>query len=60
MPKAIHKVGRSSDETLESVRDIETKISIINNIAFQTNILALNAAGGSSQVNMDVVFSSSH
>lgn len=42
--EAIHKVGRSSDETLESVRNIEAKISIINNIAFQTNILALNAA----------------
>ena len=30
--------------SLESVREITQKISIIGEIAFQTNILALNAA----------------
>jgi methyl-accepting chemotaxis protein len=37
-------VNQASDETMGSIKDIVQKISIINNIAFQTNILALNAA----------------
>jgi methyl-accepting chemotaxis protein len=38
------KVAEASQKSLESVKDITTKISIINDISFQTNILALNAA----------------
>jgi methyl-accepting chemotaxis protein len=41
---SIDKVGKSSNESLESIKLIAAKISIINDIAFQTNILALNAA----------------
>jgi len=41
---SIEKVGKSSDESLLSIKQIAEKISIINDIAFQTNILALNAA----------------
>lgn len=40
----IRKVGEDSNESLASVRKISDKISIVNDIAFQTNILALNAA----------------
>ena len=40
----IQKVGSSAQESLESIRNIADKISVINDIAFQTNILALNAA----------------
>ncbi|HEX2935891.1 MAG TPA: methyl-accepting chemotaxis protein [Bacteroidales bacterium] len=40
----VQKVGESSKESLNSIRVIASKISIINDIAFQTNILALNAA----------------
>jgi len=40
----IRKVGDESNESLSSVRIISDKISIVNDIAFQTNILALNAA----------------
>jgi methyl-accepting chemotaxis protein len=40
----IHQVGASSKESLESIRNIASRINIINDIAFQTNILALNAA----------------
>lgn len=42
--KDINLVSRASAESLESIRAIAGKISIINDIAFQTNILALNAA----------------
>lgn len=42
--EGVQKVGHSSKESLESIRNIADKISIINDIAFQTNILALNAA----------------
>ena len=42
--ESIEKVGKSSNESLESIKMIAEKISIINDIAFQTNILALNAA----------------
>ncbi|OFX26458.1 MAG: hypothetical protein A2041_00525 [Bacteroidetes bacterium GWA2_31_9b] len=40
----IEKVGNASKESLKSIREIAEKISIIGDIAFQTNILALNAA----------------
>jgi methyl-accepting chemotaxis protein len=42
--QGITQVSRASKESLESVHAIAGKISIINDIAFQTNILALNAA----------------
>jgi len=42
--QGIQKVGAAAGESLQSVRDIASKIGIINDIAFQTNILALNAA----------------
>lgn len=37
-------MNKASEESLMSIRTITEKISIINDIAFQTNILALNAA----------------
>lgn len=37
-------IDKSSQQSLESIQTITEKISIINDIAFQTNILALNAA----------------
>ncbi len=37
-------VGESSNESMKAIETISQKISIINDIAFQTNILALNAA----------------
>jgi len=42
--KGIEKVAASSKESLQSINTISQKITIINDIAFQTNILALNAA----------------
>lgn len=42
--EGVKKVGISSKESLKSIQEIAEKISIINDIAFQTNILALNAA----------------
>lgn len=42
--QSISHVGASMEESLQHVRVISEKISIINDIAFQTNILALNAA----------------
>jgi methyl-accepting chemotaxis protein len=42
--KGVQKVGAASQESLDSVRNIASKITIISDIAFQTNILALNAA----------------
>ncbi len=42
--KEMEKMGESSKKSLNSIREIADKITIINDIAFQTNILALNAA----------------
>lgn len=38
------KVAVAAQESLKSIRQIAEKITIVNDIAFQTNILALNAA----------------
>jgi methyl-accepting chemotaxis protein len=38
------QVGKASKDSLVSIKEIAEKITIINDIAFQTNILALNAA----------------
>ncbi len=40
----MNKVGQQSALSLSSIKEITQKISVINDIAFQTNILALNAA----------------
>lgn len=40
----VRQVGEGARESLQSIKNIADKISIINDIAFQTNILALNAA----------------
>ena len=40
----MEEMDKAGKESLESIRNISDKISIINDIAFQTNILALNAA----------------
>lgn len=37
-------MGHSSKKSIQAIHDIAGKITIINDIAFQTNILALNAA----------------
>ena len=42
--EAVTQGGKSTTETAKSMRNIAEKITIINDIAFQTNILALNAA----------------
>ncbi|PLX11983.1 MAG: hypothetical protein C0594_02935, partial [Marinilabiliales bacterium] len=42
--KSMSKVGNSANQSLKSIKEISEKITIINDIAFQTNILALNAA----------------
>jgi len=42
--KGIEKVAKSSKDSLKSITEIAEKITIIEDIAFQTNILALNAA----------------
>lgn len=42
--QGVKEVGLASKESLVSIKNIAEKISIINDIAFQTNILALNAA----------------
>ena len=42
--ESVDKVRGSSKNSLVSITDISQKITIINDIAFQTNILALNAA----------------
>jgi len=40
----LNNVNKASNESLNSINEISGKITIINDIAFQTNILALNAA----------------
>jgi len=40
----MEKMDESGKKSLKSIREIADKITIINDIAFQTNILALNAA----------------
>ncbi len=40
----LHKMKKSAELSYNSIYEISGKISIINDIAFQTNILALNAA----------------
>ncbi|TAJ11153.1 HAMP domain-containing protein [Marinilabiliaceae bacterium JC017] len=40
----VSHVEKASTDSLESIREIAKKISIIDEIAFQTNILALNAS----------------
>ena len=42
--EGINKVNEASDKTLKYMQDIADKVSIIGEIARQTNILALNAA----------------
>lgn len=42
--EGINKVNEASQKSLVAISNISGKISIINDIAFQTNILALNAA----------------
>lgn len=42
--KGIDEVTNRSEEAMEANKSIADKITIINDIAFQTNILALNAA----------------
>lgn len=42
--KGIEDVSNSSKDTISATKNISEKISIIKDIAFQTNILALNAA----------------
>ncbi|MEN8120187.1 MAG: methyl-accepting chemotaxis protein [Bacteroidota bacterium] len=40
----VNQVSKTSQESLDNIRNISEKISIINDIAFQTDILAINAA----------------
>ena len=42
--EGIKHLGKSTNESLDSIRKIVEKVSIITDIAFQTNILAINAA----------------
>ncbi len=42
--ESMNKMADATQESLTSVTNISAKITIINDIAFQTNILALNAA----------------
>jgi methyl-accepting chemotaxis protein len=42
--ESMNKMSLASVESLDAIKKITTKITIINDIAFQTNILALNAA----------------
>jgi len=42
--KGISEVEKAAKESLTSIKQIAEKITIVNDIAFQTNILALNAA----------------
>jgi methyl-accepting chemotaxis protein len=49
--KLILEVSEASKKSLQSVEQIVHRISIINDIAFQTNILALNAAVEAARAN---------
>lgn len=40
----MNKVGKSANDSLVSIKSISEKINIINDIAYRTNILALNAS----------------
>lgn len=40
----VEEVAEKSNQTVDANKEIANKISIVNDIAFQTNILALNAA----------------
>jgi methyl-accepting chemotaxis protein len=42
--KSVKESNKSSEQSVKAMKDIASKIQIINDIAFQTNILALNAA----------------
>jgi methyl-accepting chemotaxis protein len=42
--KGIGEVSAAAEKSIDSIRDIASKITIISDIAAQTNILALNAA----------------
>jgi len=42
--QGISDVKEAADDSLETIKKISEKITIVNDIAFQTNILALNAA----------------
>jgi methyl-accepting chemotaxis protein len=42
--EGVNNVHESSNKSMSSIQDIASKITVINDIAFQTNILALNAA----------------
>ena len=42
--KSAKEGGQSVDQTLQAMKDIAAKITIIEDIAYQTNMLALNAA----------------
>ncbi len=42
--ESMSEVGQTTRQSLEAVRNIADKITVITDIAFQTNILALNAA----------------
>ncbi|WP_066628697.1 methyl-accepting chemotaxis protein [Labilibacter marinus] len=42
--QGISEVNSHAEKATEATRDISNRVSIINDIAFQTNILALNAA----------------
>lgn len=46
----IREMEQSSRINLEALRTINDKIKVINDIAFQTNILALNASVASPEV----------
>ena len=47
--QSMQKMEASGKESIQAIQDIAEKITIINDIAFQTNILALNAAVESSR-----------
>lgn len=42
--QGMERISKSAAESMKSVKEIASKITIIGDIAFQTNILALNAA----------------